>query len=290
MKYTDVTVVGCGPAGMTAALYLLRSNKRVAIFDGQGIGGQVAKAPRIENYPGFTGEGSALAETIYKQVEEYEHDFFMEDVENIECIGDTYLIKGEYGTTIESGNVIVATGGSPIKLNVKGADLDNVHYCATCDGPLYKNKKTVVIGDANSALQYADELSQICEKVTLCAITNKLFGEPVWIQRILDNPKIEVLYNFDTIEITPQGILSKNGEFVEAEGVFIAIGYKPNTPKFTSINCPLDYRGYVMTDNHLSTQKGLYFAGDVVVNTYRQILTAAQNGMEAALNILKGGD
>lgn len=290
-KKFDVVVVGCGPAGLTAALYLLRANKSVALFDGSGIGGQMGKAPKIENYPGFDGTGAELAEMMYVSVCKYNHEYYMEDVLTVEYndTTDCYHITSEYGTEVDSTNIIIATGGRPIPLRAMGADRDNIHYCVTCDGPLYKNKRTVVIGDANSALQYAYELSTICETVDLCAWGDELFGEPVWVQKVLSRPNITVHRRFDTVAIDDDGVHSADGRLLPTDGVFVAIGYLPVLPEqLINITCPTNYRGYVYTYDDGSTQEGAYFIGDVTDKNYRQIISAANDGMEVALNIIKG--
>lgn len=286
----DNIIIGAGPAGLTAALYLARAGKDVVIFDGGGIGGQMAKAPWIENYPGVGSvTGVDLAEDMYAQLAKHHHHLELEDVVNIEYHEDDYyIVTGEFDTVYNAKNLIIATGGKPITLNVPGIDRDNVHYCATCDGAFYKGKDVVVIGDANSALQYAYDLSYICKSVNICAIGNRLYGEQVWIDKVEKRDNITVNYCFETMAITPAGVKSTNNKLILADGIFVAIGFTPNIPNVKHIYCPRDAKGAVFTADDLSTQPGVYFIGDVRSKKYKQIASAVNDGMEAALNIIKG--
>ena len=286
MQQVDVTIIGCGPAGMTAALYLIRGGYSVVIFDGEGIGGQMAKAPLIENYPGFIGSGADLAEVMWNQLGD-KAELYLETVENIINYEPyVYTTYGEFGTEITSKAVIVATGGRPRALIVPGIDKPHVHYCATCDGPLYKNKTVALVGDANSALQYALELANIAKEVHVLALFNKLFGEEVWRKRVLEKDNIHVHYNFATKEITDHTVVAHSGEKVEADGVFIAIGYVPTVPN-NAVFMPRDDDGYVYTSDNCSCDDDLFVIGDVRHKKYRQVASAVNDGMTAALTLMK---
>lgn len=286
IRSVDVVIVGCGPAGMTAALYLTRGGLKIAIFDKDGIGGQMANAPRVENYPSFEGSGYELAENMWRQIED-DVDFYIEEVISIDKEELKFIIRSN-STTIESKYLIIATGGEPIKLNnVEGSDLPNVHYCVACDGAFYNGKKVAIIGDANSALQYAMELSPICREVNLIAIGDKLCGEKVWINRVLENDNIKVHYNFHTTKITDSAIYNDLGDKIDTDGVFIAIGYKPSIPNCNFIHTYSNYLLVSDRDCKMVLCNRAYAIGDVRLKPHRQILSAANDGMTAALNILQ---
>lgn len=286
MQKVDVTIIGCGPAGMTAALYLIRGGYTVTIFDGNGFGGQMANAPLIENYPGFIGSGFDLAEKMFDQIAT-DVDFQFENV--IDIVSEepyVFFTYGEYGTVVESRAVIIATGGKPKTLNVPGIDKPHVHYCATCDGPLYKNKKVAIIGDSNSALQYALELSYIAREVHILALEDHLFGEEIWRRRVLEKDNIHIHYNFATQEITDTMVISTSGEKIEADGVFIAIGYTPNIPN-TKMSFTRDSMGYIQTSESCSCDEDIFAIGDVRHKQFRQVASAVNDGMTAALTLIR---
>jgi thioredoxin reductase (NADPH) len=285
MQQVDVIIIGCGPAGMTAALYLKRAGLKVAIFDGEGIGGQMAKAPWIENYPSFEGPGSELAEMMFDQLGDI--DLYVETVEEVRKIAYDYYVVGEYGTEIIAHYLVVATGGRPIALTVPGADGDNVHYCVLCDGALYKNKKVAIVGGGNSALQYAVELSEIASEVHIIALLDKLYGEKTWIERVVANPKIQVHYNFKTVEITDDAIINENGDKVDVDGIFIAMGYKPTTPDLTGVYYEKTDAGFLVTDECMEMGPDSFAIGDVRAKPWRQVVSAVNDGMVAALSIIQ---
>ena len=230
---------------------------------------------------------SAVLLIVLAIVEVIKKDFFTEEVIRVASSRDYVLVEGEFGTIVKGGMLVIATGGSPIRLGVPGENLPHVHYCATCDGALYQDKEVAVIGDANTALQYAVELSNICEKVHVCAIGRRLHGEQVWIDRVKNTPNIEVHYDFDTIEITENQVCSEDGRNIHTDGVFVAIGYKPTMPDTGKICCPVNISGYVRTFENMHTEQRVLFIGDVREKPYRQIASAVNDGMIAALTIIK---
>lgn len=284
MQKIDVIIIGAGPAGMTAALYLVRAGFKVAMFDGEGYGGQMAKSPLIENYPGHSGTGANLAEKMFEQIED-KVDFYYEIVEVITKNFASYTIVTDCGTELVSEYVVIATGGEPKKLAVDGINSHHVHYCVTCDGPLYAGKNAAVIGDANSALQYSLELAKICKAVHVCAIGDQLFGEQALIDRVVNNPKITVHYNFHTVKIGKHTVESLN-DSIDADGVFIAIGYDPVIPYIRNVNYRVDGKEFIVTDDSLRCDDGIFVAGDVRSKKYRQVASAVNDGMTVALNII----
>ena len=286
MQKVDVIIIGCGPAGMTAALYLERAGLSVAIFDGEGIGGQMAKAPRIENYPGFVGSGADLAEAMFNQFGP-NIEFFLEEVIEVNQTPYDYFVKGEYETEVQGRYLVIATGGRPIALTVPGADGDNVHYCVLCDGALYKNKNVAIIGGGNSALQYAVELSETSKEVHIIALLDKLYGEKTWIDRVHSIDNIFVHPNFKTKEITNSAVISESGEKVDVDGVFIAMGYKPNVPDLSNVYYEKTDAGLLVTDGRMEMGADIFAIGDVRAKPWRQVISAVNDGMVAALSIIQ---
>lgn len=289
VKSADVVIVGAGPAGMTAALYLIRAGLEVVMFDPNGYGGQMANAPLIENYPGFCGSGFKLADKMWAPLEA-KVELFYESVQLIQ--GEHPLAYKVIGTetAVWCDYLIIATGGKPKTLNIPGIDKPHVHYCATCDGPLYEGKEVAVVGDGNSALQYAIELSHICEKVHICAIGSVLHGEKCWKQRVTEaelRGTIQVHWNFDTAEITDYGICSGDGRHIFVDGVFIAIGYDPIVPEVEDIYIPITNKYISTTTLREAGDDRIYAIGDVVAKPFRQVASAVNDGMIAALSIIE---
>ena len=288
-KVVDVVIIGAGPAGMTAALYLIRGGLDVVMFDPNGYGGQMANAPWIENYPGFKGTGFELAEKMWESLED-KVELIYEKVEVIEGIlENSYKVVGT-DTFVWCNNVIIATGGKPKTLNIPGIDKPHVHYCATCDGPLYTNKKVAVIGDANSAIQYAMDLKNYCSEVHLLVIGPVLYGEKSWKDKIMQaeaEGDVHIHWNFNTVEITDTAVISKLGEKIDVDGVFVAIGYDPVVPKVEDIYLPI-HNGYILTTAFCEAGNDrIYAVGDVAMKPYRQVASAVNDGMTAALAIIK---
>lgn len=288
MKY-DVAIIGSGPGGLTAALYLLRAGRSVVMFENGGLGGQLGKCPLIENYPGFNGSGMSLVVSIFDQLNNYDtFDFEPFDIATVENKDNGWYLTDVYGDEYDVKYVIYAAGASPIGLNVPGASLPNVHYCVTCDGPHYKDQNVVVIGDGNSALQYALELSRYCLSVCIVTLFDSFFGEKELIKQVEDKDNIIVFHNFNTAKITDKTVESDRGLVLKSQGVFIAIGQKPNTG-FAAEHAyvSLDEHGYIITDETMRAQERFYVVGDCRRKDVRQVITAMSDGCIAAVNINK---
>lgn len=302
----DSIIIGCGPAGMSAALYLNRANKKVLMIEKESIGGQMAKSPLIENYPGYRGSGSKLADKMFYELDN-KVEFVFDTVTEIKENKNGYIVKTEteeYSTK----TLIWATGCEHLKLGVPGEDADNIHYCVTCDGPLYKDKDVVVIGDANSALQYTAELTGYAKNVTLLTLTNKLFGESVLIKRIEEleaDQKITIIKNWKTTEfktvddkflvcgkLTIEGSEEKTYE-LPCDGVFVAIGQKPNNKILSSLkDIELDEKGYVITQDDCCASSdfpphNIFAIGDCRQKPFRQVSLACADGVTAAMEIIR---
>ena len=176
----DVAIIGSGVAGMTAALYALRSNKEVILFEKENYGGQIAKSPKVENYPTQkTISGSELSDKIFDQIIDLGARFELEDVEKVEKQNNIFIITTNYNT-YEAKSVIIACGVTSRKLNLENEEFllgKGIYYCAICDGPFFAGQEVTLVGDGNSAMQYAMMLSGYCKKVTMVTMFDKFFGK-----------------------------------------------------------------------------------------------------------------
>lgn len=286
----DVIVVGGGIAGLTAAIYIKRSGKEVLVIEKEACGGQLLSAPLVENFPGYMPlPGAELIDKVIEQADALGIRIEYTEVVGIGKYEDSWIVETEsYDYCAHS--VIIATGASHKHIpNVEG---DKVSYCAVCDGAFYKNKTVAVIGDGNSALQYSLMLSDICNKVWLCTWSDKLFGDNALIQRIQKTPNIEQIkfvnvQTFDYERLYMKDLTKENAEkVIKVDGVFVAIGQKPNTELVKNI-AKLDKIGYIIADK-MNIDEGLFVAGDCrMKDTTRQAITAASEGAIAAMEAVK---
>lgn len=291
----DVIIVGGGPAGMTAALYAKRSDKSVLILEKENFGGQIALAPKVENFPTIKSiSGQALSEQLFDQIMELGVDFDLETVEKIEKNNNIFLISTNY-KKYQARSVIIATGASHRHIGINNEDKwlgKGLSYCAVCDGAFYKGEEVAVIGDGNSALQYALELSGYCPKVYVCTLFNKFFGDQVLVNRLNERKNIEIIHNISLQDIIGTdeieklnfiNTLTKEEYTLKVKGVFIAIGQVPNNEIIKNL-VNIDKDGYVQCDETLKTEtEGLFVAGDCRTKKVRQVTTAISDGAIAAL-------
>ena len=294
----DTIIIGGGPSGMTAALYLLRAGKSVLILEKENFGGQIANSPRLENYPSIKAiSGSEFASNLFDQVMDLGAKFELEDAKKITKDGDKFIVETNYGTH-ESRSVILATGCEHRKIGVeREAELTGkgISYCATCDGAFFKNQDVVVIGDANTALQYAINLSNYCKTVTVCTLFGKWFGEQTLVNTLLSKPNVHVEHFLNLIKFEGdkeiEGLLFKNTQTneekeIKCQGVFIAIGQIPCNENFKNL-VDLD-KGFIVVDQNMQTKTPLLYAiGDCRKKDVRQVVTAINDGAIAAVNISK---
>lgn len=300
IKELDLIIIGGGPAGLTAAIYAGRAKLKTLLLENMILGGQVRNSFTIENYPGFKKiEGSKLADLFQEHATEFGADIDEFDlIENIYLSNDEKIIETEM-YTYKPKAVIIATGAVPKKLPIKEEKEfsgKGIHYCAVCDGAMYEGKKIAVVGGGNAALEEALFLTKFAEKVYLIRRYDYFRAEQSIIDQVLNNPKIEVLFNEDLIQAKGENFLSsvilkntKKGTLSElgVEGVFVYIGTEPetsNVKKYLNLN----EKGYIITDEDMQTNiKGVYAAGDVREKKYRQITTAVADGTIALLNAEK---
>lgn len=287
-KY-DVIIIGGGPAGLTAALYLSRASISTMMIS-KNIGGKMSMSPLIENYPGFSaGPGSALAIEMLDQIyDKYDSfDYVIDEVIKVDYVDQLYIVTTADGDQYVSKYLIAATGSVPNELPIENNSNVKIHYCPTCDGRLYENQEVAVIGDANSALQYSLELIKYCSKVHLCAIGDKLYGEKVLIDRVKDNSGIIIHYNFDTDCFRDNTMFSSSGESINVAAAFVAIGNKLQSDIFEPLGV-VTTEGYIRTNPYsCRVQDNFYAVGDIRQKLFYQITTAVSDGTYAALDIIR---
>lgn len=292
----DVIIIGGGPAGLTAALYASRSNLRTLILERGIYGGLMQQTDEIENYPAFKMiKGPELSQLMYEQAVSFGATYAYGDVKSIDIEGDKKIVRTNNGI-FEALSVILATGANPKKLGIQGEEElvgRGVSYCAICDGAFFRNKEIVVIGGGDSAVEEANFLTKYANKVTILHRRDSFRAQAILQERAFANPKIDVKYNVEALEILGEGgkvsgvsylnrkSLSK--ETISCEGVFIYVGMKPNTDPFKDLPI-LNEEGYVQTVAGLATAvSGIFVAGDMRDKKLRQIITAAGDGSEAAI-------
>lgn len=285
MKYSfDCVVVGSGIAGMTAAIYLKRSNVNVLLLDNDAPGGLLNKISVIENYPGFNNiSGPELAYKIYEQVTNLGIEIRYGKVLDIK----DHIIKTDV-EEITTNKVILAIGRKARKLD-NTSDIKNISYCALCDGNLYKDKTVAIVGYSNSAIEEAIYLSDICKKVIVIGRGPSFKGEDSLVDKIYKKNNIEVQLNCVIETLNKDNnllteIITNKGSF-KVDGMFVSIGYEPNTSFLNDINKD---KGYVIVDNKMKTNIDyIYACGDIIKKDIYQLTTAVGEATIAAINVKK---
>lgn len=297
----DVVIIGGGPAGLTAAIYTSRARLKTLVIESFSIPGQAILTDSIENYPGFPEgvNGFELIEKFKKQVQQFGGEFVTGEVQKIENLKE----KDKSGWKIEiegkhyvSLSIIIATGARPKKLGIDGEkELTGrgVSYCATCDGALYKDKYVAVIGGGDSAIEEALFLTRFAKKVIVIHRRDRLRATKVLQERAMANNKIEFMLELVPVEIKGkdkvEGLMLENVKTEKninlgCDGVFIFVGYEPNT-KLVRDLLKLNEKGYIITDDNMRTKKGGIFAcGDCREKLLRQVITACGDGATAAFS------
>jgi thioredoxin reductase (NADPH) len=294
---TDLLIVGGGPAGLTAGIYAVRSGLRTAIVERDALGGQVATTPIVENYPGFTSVGGkSLVDIMVSHALQYVQIFQGEAVVDIQS-GPPFVVKTNR-RQFKTKTILLATGASHRHLNIPGEKRlsgRGVSYCSTCDGPLFKNKKVIMVGGGNSAVTEALHLFHMGIDVTLIHRRDKLRAQEFLAQQLIDN-NIPVMWETEVKEIRGEErvnevllINNKTNEKTEikTDGIFIAIGYEPAVELAEKFGLKINEDGYIQQDGkHRTSVPGVYSAGDVE-GGYKQIVTASGQGAEAAMTIFE---
>jgi len=292
----DVVIIGAGPAGLTAAIYCVRSGLRVQVI-GKTVGGQIAEASLVENYPGLKAvSGFELAKRIAEQAESLGIDVLMDEVVGVEQVGDAFIIKTAASGDFKCRAVILAIGAEPSRLGIKGEEEfrgRGVSYCATCDGPLFKGKDVAVVGGGNSALDAALYLSSLAKTVYLIHRRSEFRAVKALVDKVVERGNIVRVLKRVPIEIGGsrfvEWIKVKNVETGEVEelrvnGVFIEIGRSVKSD-FLKGFVDLDDEGQIIVDSLCRTsRKGVFAAGDATNVPYKQAVIAAGDGAKAALS------
>ncbi len=285
----DIIVVGAGPAGMTAALYGLRANKKVLVLDAKGYGGQIINAYRVDNYPGLSNiSGFQLATNMYNQLKDLNCDVKFEKVIKVEK-NKVVTNNCEYITKA----IILATGVENKRLNLNNEKKfigKGVSYCATCDGNFYKDKVVAVVGGGNTALEDALYLSNIAKLVYLIHRRDTFRGDNKYLDDIGKTSNIKIITNVNVKQLLGDNLLSgieiidNDGKCskIVIDGLFIAIGQEPNNSLFSNV-VDIDNSGYIISKDGVHTScEGVYVAGDARVKELRQLTTAVSDGSLAA--------
>lgn len=291
MNDYDVVIIGAGPAGMTAALNCLRAEKSVLVLESDSFGGQIAFSPRVENFPSYDEiSGAELMDKLFAQITEKGAEVELERAERIEKTKNgRFNVKTDYNS-YTAKTVILATG---VKHRAMGIEREQefvgkgVSYCAICDGAFYAGEDVVMIGDANTALQYAILLSGYCKSVTVCTLFDKFFGDKVLVDRLLEKPNVSVCHNLSLTKllgddeltgVTFQNTADKTEKTFDCKAAFICIGQIPNNKVFENL-VTLDKNGYIVSDENCATScEGVFVAGDCRTKNVRQLVTAAADG------------
>ncbi len=300
----NVIILGTGCAGLTAAIYTARANLNPLVIEGSQPGGQLTTTSEVENFPGFPEgvDGFSLMDNLRKQAARFGTRFTNDLIESADLSGPVKQLVGSSGNTYEAQSVIIATGARPRLLGIPGEKEmfggKGVTTCATCDGAFYRDMPVVVIGGGDSAAEEALFLTRFTSKVTLVHRRDELRASKIMADRVFENEKIEMAWNS-----VPEAVLAdesglaralqvknvKSGDVseIEAKGVFVAIGHVPNT-SFLEGALPTDENGYLVpADNSqvITEIPGVYVAGDVSDHKFRQAITAAGMGCQAAIEV-----
>ena len=294
----DILIIGGGPAGLTAATYACRAGKSVLVLEKAAFGGQITWSPRVENFPGFVSiSGNELGDKLLEQAMEQGAEVELEEITALQQADGAWRAVCDSGAFYEGRAVILATGAKPRMLGIRREEElvgSGVGYCAVCDGAFYKGKAVAVNGGGNSALQDALLLSESCSKVYLIHRRDEFRGAKILQDQVMENPKIEVLYDTVVNEIRGQSqvesLLIYNRKKEESselpvDGVFIAVGILPNTEKLQNLPA-VDEHGYIIAgEDTVTSEPGIFAAGDVRTKQLRQVITAAADGANAITSI-----
>ncbi len=299
MERYNVIIVGGGPAGLTAGLYAARAGLKSLLLERGIFGGQIVNARIVENYPGFPEgvSGMELGEFMRLQATKYGLETLTTELTRVEA-GKYYEVFTEEGN-FQTQSIIIAAGSEYRKLDVAGEKrllAHGVSYCATCDGLFFRDMEVAVIGGGDTAITDALELAQLCRKVYIIHRRDRLRATKALQDKVFSQSKIEMIWDTVVNEIVGDEVLKslhlrnvKTGQLsnLEVEGLFVAVGLSPNSQLFSKL-VKLDEAGFIITDELMRTSApGIFAAGDVRHNSFRQVVTAAGDGATAASSAFK---
>jgi alkyl hydroperoxide reductase subunit F len=294
----DVLIIGTGPAGITAGIYTKRANLKVAMFEKDTPGGLLSKYNEIENYTGAKKvAGYELATMMIDHAYELDIEVIYDEIVKVELVGNVKKLTTPT-KTYETKAIIIATGTIPRRLGVPNEDefaMNGISWCAICDGPLYKDRKVIVIGGGNSGVEAAIDLAGIVEHVTLVEFDTKLRADQVLQDKLNSLPNTTVITNALSTEVVGDGSqvtalkykdrATDEEHTVELAGIFVQIGLLPNTDFLKDTQVELSNRGeIVINDRNETNVKGVFAAGDCTTVPYKQIIIATGEGAKASLS------
>jgi thioredoxin reductase (NADPH) len=295
-KDYDIVIIGGGPAGLSAGIYASRARLGSLLIERGVVGGQILNAERVENYPGFPEgiSGFDLVQFMHQQATGFGLETVTDEVTGIEITGQQKVVKTSKGSYVTKV-VIIASGSERQKLGVPGeAEFTGkgVSYCATCDAAFFREKIVAVVGGGNAAITEALELTKFASKVIVIHRRNQLRATQILQERAFAEPKIELLWDTVVEEIVGEAFVNRirvrnvtSGQesSLEVSGVFVSVGFKPNTGYLKGI-LDLDATGAIVTNNNMETGvPGIFAAGDIRSNSIRQVISAAGDGATAAI-------
>lgn len=300
---TNCLIIGSGPAGYTAAIYASRADLKPILYQGMQPGGQLTITTEVDNFPGYPDgiSGPAMMEDFQKQASRFGADLRWGSITEVDLSSRPFIVKADDNKTIEAETIIIATGASARWLGIESETKFSgygVSACATCDGFFYKGKIVAVVGGGDTAAEEATYLSKLCKKVYLIHRRDELRASKAMQNKVFNTPNIEMVWNSLPIEIVGKengfmksvdGVILKDtvtGEQtrLDIDGIFIAIGHKPNSDLFSG-KLELYPNGYIKTepDSTRTSVPGVFAAGDIQDQHYRQAITAAGSGCMAAI-------
>lgn len=294
----DTIIIGAGPGGLSAGIYASRGGLNVAIIENRSVGGQAQQAADIQNYPGVkSSSGFDLCYTMMNQCIDFGVEFVFDRIVECDLSQDEKTIKLASGKTLTAKTIVIASGASSRKLDVKGErELTGkgVSYCATCDGAFFKNKTVAVIGGGNTAAEDALYLEKLAKKVYIVHRRDKLRADAIVANRLLSSSiqpiwdsVVQSVEGEDKVtELTLKNVKTDDLTSLSVDGVFVAIGQTPNSQGFDGVD--VTKSGYILTDERMHTNlQGVYAVGDVREKSLRQVVTACADGAIAADDIIK---
>ncbi|MFC1846053.1 thioredoxin-disulfide reductase [Chloroflexota bacterium] len=299
MDQYDVIIIGGGPGGLTAGIYASRAGLKSLLIEKEMFGGQIVKTTSLDNYPGFPDgiAGYDLIDLMLKQTEKYGLETKLAEVTALKP-GDIHEVTTSEGP-LAAKSVIIAAGADYVKMGMEKEEAmvgRGISYCATCDGFFFANRKVAVIGGGDTAITDALELAKHASVVNIIHRRDQLRADPSLQKKAFDDPKINFVWDSVVADILGDNMVSglklrnvKTDQLsdLEVDGVFVAIGVKPNSQHFTGV-IDIDEAGYIVVDQLMTTSvPGIYAIGDIRKNSSRQVATAVGDGATAAINAFK---